>query len=250
MPALYDVYRQYFDTIVVGEADTALREEVFRLRYQVYCVENPFEDPAAHPDGLESDAFDQRAAHCLLLHKPSQSWAGSARLILPNPEAPDHSFALQQVCKEPVIADPQRFPALQMGEVSRVCISKDFRKRQGDGLYPQSTDPDDRTDERRVIPNMILGLLEGLIRMSLDHGLVYLCAVMERPLLRLLERLGIHLANIGPLVEYHGRRQPCMLYLETMLLQARKERPDVWEVLTDDGRHWQRLQELLPERSH
>lgn len=250
MPALHETYRYYFETIVVGEDDTTLREEVFRLRYQVYCVENPFEDPAAHPDGLEHDAYDQRAAHCLLLHKRTQSWAGSARLILPNPEEPDHSFALQEVCRDPMIVDPQRFPVLQMGEVSRVCISKDFRRRQGDGLYPQSNEPEDSSDERRVIPNMIIGLLEGLIRMSLEHGLLYLCAVMERPLLRLLERLGIHMANIGPLVEYHGRRQPCILNLETMLQEVHAERPDVWEILSDGGRHWQRLQNQQAARPH
>src|SRR3546814_1411329 len=80
---------------------------------------------------------------------------------------------------------------MQMGEISRFCISKDFRRRQGDGMFPASEDPETRSDERRVIPNMTLGLMEGLIRMSLDHGLFYQCAVMERPLLRLLDRLGI-----------------------------------------------------------
>src|SRR3546814_10307851 len=82
-----------------------------------------------------------------------------------------------------------------------------------DLLYPESEDPQDRKDERRVIPNMTLGLIEGLVRMSLDHGIFYWCAVMERPLLRLLARLGIHFEDIGPLVDYHGRRQPCFLKL-------------------------------------
>src|SRR3546814_7250579 len=79
------------------QEDRALRDEVFRLRYQVYCVENPFEDPAEHPDGLEHDVYDERATHCLLFHKRTESWAGTARLILPNAEDPNHSFALQEV---------------------------------------------------------------------------------------------------------------------------------------------------------
>src|SRR3546814_17158147 len=54
-PALHEVYRQYFDTIAVQQEDRALRDEVFRLRYQVYCVENPFEDPAEHPDGRSEE---------------------------------------------------------------------------------------------------------------------------------------------------------------------------------------------------
>src|SRR3546814_19250582 len=91
---------------------------------------------------------------------------------------------------------------------------------------------------------MTLGLMEGIIRMSVDHGFFYQCAVMERPLLRLLDRLGIRFTHIGPLVEYHGRRQPCMLKLETMLQEVREERLYVWELLTEGGRHWERLQEL------
>jgi N-acyl amino acid synthase of PEP-CTERM/exosortase system len=240
--AARELYRQYFDTIIVGERDRELRDEVFRLRYQVYCVENPFEDPADNTDGLERDAFDERGVHCLLLHKRSRAWAGAVRLILPDSEDPAHSFALQEVCSDPLISDPERFPVLRMAEVSRFCISKEFRKRQGDWLYPQSNEPEDHQDERRVIPNMNLGLIEGLIQMSLDHNILYWCAVMERPLLRLLARLGIHFENIGPLVAYHGRRQPCMIKLDTMLRQVREERPDVWEVLTDGGRHWDRLE--------
>src|SRR3546814_4001771 len=129
-PALHEVYRQYFDTIAVQQEDRALRDEVFRLRYQVYCVENPFEDPAEHPDGLEHDVYDERATHCLLFHKRTESWAGTARLILPNAEDPNHSFALQEVCNDPAIYDPQRFPVMQMGEISRFCISKDFRRSE------------------------------------------------------------------------------------------------------------------------
>lgn len=239
--AARELYRQYFDTIVVGKDDCKLHDEVLRLRYQVYCVENPFEDPAANPDGLETDAFDERAVHCLLLHKRSRLWAGAVRLILPDRGDPARSFALQEVCSDPAIADPERFPVLQMAEVSRFCISKDFRKRQGDWLYPQSNDADEREDERRVIPNMTLGLIEGLVQMSIENGVFYWCAVMERPLLRLLSRLGIHFEDIGPLVDYHGRRQPCMLRVDTMLEQVHEERPDVWEILTDGGRHWQDL---------
>lgn len=237
-----DLYRQYFETFVVGEEDHALRDEAFRLRYQVYCVENPFEDPNENIGGLERDALDDNSVHCLLQHKRSRTWAGAVRLVLPKADDLAHSFALQQVCTDPLISDPERFPVAKMAEVSRFCISKDFRKRQGDWLYPQSVEPDDNADERRVIPNMTLGLIEGLVRMSLENGVFYWCAVMERPLLRLLSRLGIHFDNIGPLVEYHGRRQPCFIPLDTLLLRVQDERPDVWEILTDGGRHWDQLE--------
>ena len=240
--AARELYRQYFDTVIVSHNDAELRNEAFRLRFQVYCVENSYEDPAANADGLERDDYDERAVHCLLLHKGSRSWAGAVRLILPSVDNPDHSFALQAVCNDPQISDSDRFPIKVMAEVSRFCISKDFRKRQGDWLYPESNEAENHQDERRIIPNMTLGLIEGLIKMSLDHGIFYWCAVMERPLLRLLSRLGIHFETVGPLVDYHGRRQPCMIELRKMLIRVQEERPDVWEILTDGGRHWNQLE--------
>lgn len=245
MPPLHEIYRQYFETVVVGERDDELRDAAFRLRYQAYCIENPFEDPADNPDGRERDAYDDRADHCLLLHLPSHTWAGAVRLILPDRAAPEQSFALQQVCFDPIIGDPKRFPVLEMGEISRLCISKYFRRRQGDRLFPASNEPADHQDARRVVPNMTLGLFEGLVRMSLDRDIWYLCAVMEPALLRLLARLGMHFETIGPLVDYHGHRQPCFLKLDTFLAQVRAERPDVWDILTDGGHHWDRLRRKL-----
>src|SRR3546814_11995012 len=85
-PALHEVYRQYFDTIAVQQEDRALRDEVFRLRYQVYCVENPFADPAAHPDGLAHDVYDERATHCLLFPKRTARWVRAGRQLLRRPE--------------------------------------------------------------------------------------------------------------------------------------------------------------------
>jgi len=248
VPALHEIYRRYFEAVVIGDEDEELRDAAFRLRYQVYCIENPFEDPADNPDGRERDAYDARADHCLLLHLPSHTWAGAVRLILPNRAAPEHSFALQEVCFDPIISDPERFPVLEMGEISRLCISKFFRRRQGDSLFPANNNPETNGDSRRVIPNMTLGLFEGLVRISLERGIWYLCAVMEPTLLRLLARLGMHFELIGPLVDYHGRRQPCFLKLDTFLEQVRAERPDVWDVLTDGGQHWERLQALLADR--
>ena len=234
---LIEVYRRWFE--VVPATTDELRDDVFRLRYQVYCVENPFEDPADNPNGLETDAFDVRSTHSLLIHRPSCEMAGTVRLVLPNPENPDESFAVQQVCREPLLRDPARFPVARMAEVSRFSISKNFRRRRGDTLYGITDGrPLPAEEERRVAPHMTLGLIESLVRMSVENDVSYWCAAMEPKLLRLLSRLGIYFDPIGPLVEFHGLRQPCFIKLDTFLNRVKAERPDVWEVITDDGIHW------------
>lgn len=243
-PPLADVYERWFTSVLANTPE--LRREAFRLRYQVYCVENPFEDPADNPNGEETDQDDGHAVHSLLIHRPSGVVAGTVRLVLPRPDDLDDSFALQRVCREPMLADRRQFPVLRIAEISRFCVSKDFRRRRGDGLYPNIHDPEPTSpaEERRVIPHMTLGLIEALVRMSVQHNITHWCAVMEPTLLRLLSRLGIYFDPIGPLVDYHGQRQPCFIRLSTLLTRVARERPDVWEVLTDRGRHWEALLEL------
>src|SRR3546814_459896 len=56
--------------------------------------------------------------------------------------------------------------------------------------------------------------------------------------------LGAAAGNKGP----ETTPPPCMLKLETMLQEVREERLDVWEILTEGGRHWERLKELKAAR--
>ena len=63
-------------------------------------------------------------------------------------------------------------------------------------------------------------------------------AVMEPALLRMLRSLGIYFEKLGPSVVYHGRRQPCFCELDRLLRTTWAERPDIWEVLTENGRLW------------
>jgi N-acyl amino acid synthase of PEP-CTERM/exosortase system len=72
-----------------------------------------------------------------------------------------------------------------------------------------------------------------------------LCAVMEPTLLRLLRRIGIHFIDLGPQVEYHGSRQPCYSHIDTQGVRCWLERPEIWELLTQDGTLWPLNTDLL-----
>ena len=232
---LRQAYQKYFEVIVADNEQ--LLTEAYRLRYQVYCVENPYEDPAENPGQLETDHFDQRSVHCLLRHKPTGAMAGTVRIVLPNRDDPDNSFVMQRECKDPMIRDPERFPIDRMAEISRLCISKAFRQRKGDRRYPRNEEEQGRPDERRAIPNMVLGLYEGMVRMSVVHDIEHWCGLLEPTLLRMVKPFGLYADKIGPIVDYHGRRQPCYMELKRLLKDVKKVRPDIWQVLTDGGRH-------------
>jgi N-acyl amino acid synthase of PEP-CTERM/exosortase system len=235
---LMDIYNGYFET-VLAETDQQ-REAAFRLRYEVYCVEHPFEDPAANPNGMEIDAYDRDAVHALLVHKENREVCGTVRLILPcDPAKGD--MPIRHICRHDLIlSDNDTLPRACTAEISRFAVSKKFRRRANEEtmvgtIYGKG---DDKGDSRRRIPNTSLGLMQAIVAMSAKSGVTHVCAVMEPMLLRMLGRLGIHFYPLGPIVDYHGRRQPCYSDLDLLLTRTWLERRDVWEILTCDGSLW------------
>lgn len=228
--SLTEVYGRFFEARpATTPADL---EQAYRLRFQVYCVENGFEDPARYPEGLEHDRFDKRALHTILVHRPSGLVAGTVRIILPARGPSGLDLPLEHL-----LGRPLGLPR-STAEISRFAISKDFRRRQVDGLYPdelaQPALP--REAESRVIPSMALGLMQATFRMSDEAGITHWCALMMPALLRMLARLGIHFDDLGPPIDHRGRRQPCHRDPAAVLAQVRRERPEVWELLSDGGR--------------
>src|SRR6185437_14426899 len=79
-------YDRHFE--VIRAATPKLVREAYKLRYQVYCVENPFEDPEQQVGACESDDNDDRSIHTLLLHRRTGEIAGTSRVILPDQSRP------------------------------------------------------------------------------------------------------------------------------------------------------------------
>jgi hypothetical protein len=78
MSALYD---RYFT--VVPASTPELLDAAYALRYQVYCVEHAFEDPAQQVGEREMDRYDAQSAHAVLIAKSTGLVVGCVRLILP-----------------------------------------------------------------------------------------------------------------------------------------------------------------------
>ena len=204
------------DDFSIELADTAAQQrEAFRVRHQVYCVERGYE---ACDGDVETDEFDGNARHVLLRHRASGEVVGTVRLVLPNMRRLRGSFPLQRVCGASAL---DAMPLHTSGEVSRFALSKDRRlgMEQAGCL-------------------MRLALVQGLIQASDEAGLTHWCAVMERSLLRLLRTTGIHFQPAGPMIEYHGMRQPATCDIDVMLDRVRQEHGLVWDDLTQGGRLW------------
>jgi len=231
-----------FRTVAADSADLIFKAH--QIRYQVYCVEHPFEDRTMHPDGLEKDEFDRHAAHSLLVDRFSDEAIGTVRLVLPRPNAPRASFAIQHLTDHPALADAKLFPPHSTAEISRFSLSKAARRSR-------STDGDDAPEIIRPRSGclMRLGLMQTIVRMSVEHRITDWCAVMEPKLLRLLGAMSIHFEPLGGTVDYHGLRQPCYSNIVTLLKRVRRERYAYWELLTYGGTLWEPLLDIQLQQS-
>jgi len=232
------LYKKYFDVHCDIGSEQSLLAEALKLRYQVYCVECPYEDMSAFPDGMERDQYDVRALHSLLVHRASQQVAGTVRLIFPDRRAPMGSLPIDTLCTDARLRDQTLLPRHGLAEVSRFAISKLFRRRLEDVPTPTGVGPlwsEYRQAEQRRVPHLSLGLAQAMVFNSRRHGITHWVAEMEPALLRMYAKLGLHWNKVGPLVDFHGRRQPCYACIEEMLQRAQQERPDIWRLVTDAG---------------
>ena len=201
--------------------------EAQRVRYQVYCVENLLEQP--NPEEIETDCFDSHSVHSLLVYRAAAKALGTVRLILPVSGEAEHSFPMQGVLGAAAAREFRKLPLHSAAEVSRFSISRQFR-RTAEGSDEAQTDFISVSG-----PLMRLGLIQSLVRMSFEYGVTHWCAMMEPTLLRMLAAMAIRFRAVGPLVEFHGLRQPCYCNLPDILEAVRRERPAFWSVLTDGG---------------
>lgn len=234
---LMELYASYFEVVRANTPEQL--KEAMRLRYQVYCVENPFENPSDNPDGLESDIYDAGSLHSLLLRHGTADVVGTVRLILPLSRCGLEGIGLpiRDVCQHELVStNNSTLPWQTTAEISRFAVSSKLRRRAGDQRTVGGLAEPDGT--RRRVPDSSLGLMQAIVAMAAECGVTHVCAVMERSLLRMLARLGIHFVPLGAEVIYHGRRQPCYSDLDELLARVWAERFEVWQVLTRDGRLW------------
>lgn len=228
---LAQVFDNYFD-IRIARTKKDL-EAAYRLRYQVYCVENNFENPEDFPDGLERDEFDDRSVHALLVYTPTDDVIGSVRLVLPDPKG--GGLPCQTLDPNPLQHLLRPFDPKTSGEISRYAIARTFRRRVGERRYPDMGwhyDSEAIAQRiRRAMPYLSLALFRGIIALSEEYGVKTVFAVVEPALHRLFHRFQVDLTPLGPLVEHHGRRQPCYAEMDDLYQAMCIHRPELWDVV-------------------
>jgi len=240
MPNLSDCFHRHLEanTAINGE----LKKDAHRVRYNVYCEERGFEDEAKFPDRMERDEFDSESVHAVVRHKASKYPVGVVRLVLPNKKAPERPFPIETHFGdrfEEKIIKKFNFSRYNIAEVSRFAVSKQslgliHGKLISEIQYNRSSrSTRNSSDPKHLLPHISLGLIAMLFVISKENNVKYWYAAMEPSLSRLLTRLGIKFTPIGPIMDYHGRRQPMIANVNDLLENIQRSRKDFYKLITD-----------------
>lgn len=208
-----DILVPYFNfhRVLKGELESKILKEIFRLRYEVYCLERNFLDGNDFNCGMESDDFDDCSIH-FAAYTLTDEIIGTVRLVQPGVDRP---FPFASHCQSfPEFALPHPD---QAAEISRLVVRKTFRRRRGDSMEGISQDFMEKgktekiqprtamqRDKRGNSPLLLLGLYREMFRYSRQNDIRYWYAAMERSLARSLGKMGFQFKPIGPQVDYYG----------------------------------------------
>ena len=203
---------------VVAQSE-CLKAESYQIRHNVYCEELGFEP--LRDDSQEKDEFDTFSTPCLIKHKGSGHYAGTVRLVKPkesHQQLPIEKYCLNSITHETL--NPTNFERHQVCEISRLAVPKEFRKRVMDqyqgaatGVINQYTYSE---DELRCFPFIAIGLYFSAAALVIHNDIKHTYVMMEPRLARSMRFIGIQFEQIGPVVDYHGKRAP--FYINPTLL--------------------------------
>ena len=208
----------------------------FQLRYNVYCVERNYLNANDYPDGCESDAFDDGAAH-FVAHSLSGELVGYVRLVPPdacNALPFDHHCA--------PLPDHVRPPRDECGEISRLMVRQDYRRRRGDTLAGSSPvhsglDASPWLERRSHSPRLLLTLYRQMYQFSLEHGIRYWYAAMERSLARSLQRLDFGFQQVSNEADYFGPVSAYLADLREFETRLARLQPDLLDWMRTRDAH-------------
>jgi N-acyl amino acid synthase of PEP-CTERM/exosortase system len=159
---------------------------------------------------MECDEYDDHAIHFCNTVGGNREMGGTVRMILDS----EKGFPIENN----FFIDQEQLPYFErsrIAEISRLAISKAFRRRAGDGIiYSEklvditSRNTIYKKDRRRGERNFTLGLYRCIYKESLKLGLTHWYAAMSEGLCALLTSRGCVWHPIGPRINYHGWRRP------------------------------------------
>jgi len=200
------------DFEIIPAFSDALRDEVYRIRHQVYCEELAYEPQ--RPDRRERDEYDAHSVHLLIRSAQIGEFIGCTRLVRTRPDDPHCPLPFERTCAATLdrsIVDPAKLPRHSIGEVSRLAVLAGFRKRRSEEGRESGSSQNFGALTYRQFPHLFAELYLGIIELARMNGIDILFVLSEERLARHLRIIGFKVQTIGAPIEHRGQRLPSMI---------------------------------------
>ena len=212
--------------IILADNDYSRRLH-YQVRYQVYCLEEGYENAAEFRTGEERDDWDDQSVHFLVRSKKTGEWIAAMRMIIPK----SGPLPIEGLCDIHPMARPS-FSGEPVAEISRMCVINPYRRNTSQ-QHP------------RIYRSLILkGLLSAAARYSEENNVPYWYFLTSPALARIISRLNIQLIEIGTACEHRGTRYPFLANLKQAIEQAKQGCPDLAYMLSRKVNSYKRFSEL------
>jgi len=209
--SLAKAFEQYFE--IVPAFSDALKDDVYRIRHQVYCEELAYEPQ--RPDRRESDEYDAHSLHVLIRSVKTGEFVGCTRIIRAQPQDSYYPLPFENICAAALdrsIVDPAKLRRDTIAEVSRLAVIAGFRKRKNDGKRLVSiSDQDFGTATQPRFPYIPVSLYLATVELARLNGIDTLFVLTDERLASHFRKLGVDIQTIGAPVEHRGKRIPSMI---------------------------------------
>ena len=122
---------------------------------------------------------------------------------------------MEKFCESAISSDqlkPSDFPREKICEISRLAVPQQFRRRNVDKFAGAETavvnEETYSETELRCFPFIAIGLYLSAASIGINKGVEHCFVMMEPRLARSMRFVGIRFKQIGPTVDYHGKRAP------------------------------------------
>lgn len=169
-------------------------EDIYRLRYKVYCEEYGYIDKKLFPDGLEKDKYDESSSYLVIRDKKNEV-AATVRIIKNSEEG----FPIQEHFSFNI--DTSKIDQDRLVEISRLIVAKKYRRK-----------------------HLIIFLLKGLSVYAINKNVSHAYCVIDEKLYPMLLKLSVPVRIIGEKELYQGVTFPCIIVISEWMEEVRKNK--------------------------
>jgi N-acyl amino acid synthase of PEP-CTERM/exosortase system len=205
--------------------------KIYEVRYQVYCEEKKFIDPARCSEHQEFDEYDPYSVH--FTTGDTSSVVGTARLILETP----FGFPFEHHCMDNLTFDLSVIPRSNLGEISRLAISKSLRRMDAASDDPVEYGEQNDTQTEKVsikkIKSMAFDLYKQVYQECKRRNITHCVALMEKSLWYLLRQHHFLFEPIGDEIDCYGPVRPYLISSAGIERRMSERAPDLYRRLIE-----------------